>query len=507
MGKKWIKVLLVLVFLGILLLRADKNVVFDSRSNVSVVGNEIEETEQEMVSTAKDIEEIATENNGDIPCSEYSSMNAHLLDRDFIEEVGDELIKKGMYLYSEEVKGEFAPVVPKDCSFPEELVVMMEDIFYHSSNPWLRNLEESYYDEKLREMGSQEFKIDLEEVYELFPKLSEYKDQIKDISGACRWINVLYTDLWEFELDGCINMYHFNLTEETDNYIFVTYFSSSTVRYGHVYVMERAGEKLVKLHEFGTEAYGGELIHYGGEFYFVTWEENDALSMVEGIRVHRLNGNPKEETLCIRYLPEKYVWSTLYNVYSIISSDESDASFNRKRKSSEEIDKYVEKLEKEFVPGRYLRGEEEDKVRTEIYYGDEGEAESLDIDDHGSSAYKVDIANCGLPIYVSKYMVWPDSYSEYMRVNFFYPVPEENNLKELEHLSCTAQQLWFKEIEGKMHTCQIFRICEFNYLFNIVLLQKNGERVERTVVYSASIAPRRKFVVTEGPVSVLRAAG
>lgn len=255
----------------------------------------------------------------------------------------------------------------------------------------------------------------------------------------------------------------------------------------------RRGDNLVLRNCFEIESLAHELIQYGGEFYLISWEENDFLGITEGIRIHRLNGNPEEETFCIRYLPEEYVW---------LDSDVFDTYQN-------DIPEYVEELKKEFVHGRYLTRDEEYFEPAEIYYGDEKDWESVELNDYGTMGYKVDIANCGLPVYVMKEHTTETEresgrFFADVKTKFFYYNPKKNDFTELEKMTCSTKQLWFKEIRGKVYTCWMEYICDFNYIFRMEFLEKGGEKVDSYTVYSAAVVPRRKFVVTEGPVNVNR---
>ena len=140
MTKKGIRAFVVLIFLGFLLTGAGKGMIFDAGSDVNAMESQAAETER----NTEDVGEFNTENDSGISFSEYSCLNEDsLLDSGFLETAGRELIDKGMALASEEVKGDFVPVVPEDCSFPKELVVAMEDIFYHSSSYLARESDDS----------------------------------------------------------------------------------------------------------------------------------------------------------------------------------------------------------------------------------------------------------------------------------------------------------------------------------------------------------------------------
>ena len=64
----------------------------------------------------------------------YKLLNQNLLGKDFLKYIGEDLIVRGVCDYSEEVKGEFVPIINEESNFPEELVVMLEEAFYHSGN-------------------------------------------------------------------------------------------------------------------------------------------------------------------------------------------------------------------------------------------------------------------------------------------------------------------------------------------------------------------------------------
>lgn len=364
--KRGIKFLMVLAFGGILLsVAVNERIPTVQNDKDKIESGAKAESQPETESIAKETEEAATEHGSSVSSSEYDCFNEyHLTGQERLRSTNRRLREAGMYLYSEELNGDFTPVVPEDCSFPEELVVIMEDIFYHSANSYQRDKENSYAKEKFRELGSEKFKVQSEE-------------------ERNRMIQLWTDDNFLFERHT--DVYYFHLTEETDDYLFVSYLDKPfAARVGDVYLMELAGDSPVLRSCFEIESLAQELIQYGGEFYLISWEENDFLGIAEGIRIHRLNGNPEEETLCIRYLTEEYVWLDSY-------------AFDTYQK---DIPEYVEELKKEFVHGRYLTRDEEDFEPAEIYYGDEKDWESVEL--NAVMRYKVDIANCGLPVYVMK---------------------------------------------------------------------------------------------------------
>lgn len=57
-------------------------------------------------------------------------------------------------------------------------------------------------------------------------------------------------------------------------------------------------------------------------------------------------------------------------------------------------------------------------------------------------------------------------------------------------------QMWFKEFNEKVYTFRIYHICDYNYMMNVVLLDK--DKVNQVGTYV--LLPQRGFVLTEGEV-------
>lgn len=55
-------------------------------------------------------------------------------------------------------------------------------------------------------------------------------------------------------------------------------------------------------------------------------------------------------------------------------------------------------------------------------------------------------------------------------------------------------QMWFKKIEGKVYTCCLYHVSDYNYVLNIFLLE--GDKIIR--VRTDMICPQRQFILMEG---------
>ncbi|MCM1500877.1 MAG: hypothetical protein NC124_20660 [Clostridium sp.] len=140
----------------------------------------------------------------------------------------------------------------------------------------------------------------------------------------------------------CIDTFHLSLVEEQDYYVF-SYQSGGTSGAIYLYLLERIGDEFVEADIFGSTSYGrGTVIKYGEKFYYAVLKMNDALKDYDGIRLYSLNDDIREDNLSTRYLPEEYIWTSLYQLEDM--EDEV----------KEELDLYMEKIKEEFTPGTYL---------------------------------------------------------------------------------------------------------------------------------------------------------
>ena len=140
----------------------------------------------------------------------------------------------------------------------------------------------------------------------------------------------------------------------------------------------------------------------------------------DGVRLHKLDSQPETQNLLIRYLPKEYTRRQLY------------FNANATSEIGESIEDYLEKTGAEFMTAQYL---DYGKGTVDEYYGDEEKAEK--VLETGEAVYMADIANCGLPIYMSKSEYAPSNMStaEYLKIRFYYFNPEEDVFVKMENLS------------------------------------------------------------------------
>ena len=142
-------------------------------SEDNITSTEIDETEQNTIE------------------SKYEILDTDLLNREFLEIVGSELLEIGIneylsrYTSNEEtftISGRDA-----DSDFPEELVRMIE-IFLHDYCYGDAGALEKAYEELVNTFGEGKYAMNLEELCLLFPQLLDAEDQPESLEEAYRFL-------------------------------------------------------------------------------------------------------------------------------------------------------------------------------------------------------------------------------------------------------------------------------------------------------------------------------
>ena len=388
-------------------------------------------------------------------------------------------------LFSESVKGEFTEVQKGNSMFPEGLVSEFENIIYQSFDDSLQKytLEEvrkSSYFEITDKFGASDFRPDVEEMRKLFPELEDTETRME----ACEKI---------YGSENCIDMFHFHMDTDQDNYLFVID-SGGSAGIVNIGLTRFEQGKFVAICEFPVQNSGyGRVIRYDEDFYYVFVARNYNIKNFDGIHIHKLGVNAREENLVIKYLPTEYVWKNVYM-----------------RADGEELDTYLESIKDEITSDRYLENGKEEDI--DIYYGDET-AFALNSDEpvFDDEYYKVDFLNIGNPVYIKKSNYTPYGSNSthgmwFLKCNFKMQNLENNTMVELDNMKIGEYipsdsdpilvQMWFKESKDKVYTFCLYYVCDYNYALNVLLME--GDEVSR--IRTDLIVPKREFVLTEGEI-------
>ena len=383
-------------------------------------------------------------------------LNQNLFGKDSMQWLDDGL-KQEIYLYSEEVKGEFVEVQNEGNIFPSELVSTLEKMVYQSLDSSLHKfnweeMQESVYFKTMEELGADEFKLDQE------------------------------------------GMFHFHMTDEQDNYVFVVD-SGGSDGIVNVRLTRRINNEFHVISEFQTQNSGyGMVIQFDDEFYYIFLEYNYMLKNYDGVRVYKLGDNAKQENIKIKYIPYNYIWQNIYNT-----------------SEGAQLDTYIESIKGDITSDEYLENGKSEGAA--VYYGDEVKADNFIVPKNeeqyfSNEYYRIDFVNIGTPVYMRKSNLIPSSDRDiwHLRSKFYMQDPEDNSIDELDQLeigySAPAQgetalvQMWFKETEEKVYTCFLYHVSDYNYVLNIFLLE--GDKTTR--IRTDMICPQRQFVLTEGTV-------
>lgn len=490
MKKRWLRIFSMTVFIGALMIQAGRDEkVYESipEETVSLEGQnvegETEETEQEYGFEG------------------YQALDVDLFGDEFLDQV---IVDRAAEDIGEGEEG-FVPVVSEDSSFPEGLIVKVEEVLHQVKDPfssagWTIDIEMT---EEVRsriqgeyvsgamytEFGLQDFRLttDLEELDRLFPKAAPvyYKyDGETSFRDTYEWIGRYY------DIPEDISLVHrMELLPGKENYLFESY--RVGVQRNRIRLTERIGDEFRTIYEFDipfTLTTG--VIQYEDKFYFITVDEDINVEADCGVTIYSLNYDTPGDSMRILYQPEEYAAE---------SYDTDSDELKPLIKSG-----YMDKVLQDFSSGKYLH-EGNRKDGAEIYYGDEERAFEGESKGRVYELYRMDIANCGCPVYLYKDMYLPqeDDGRKELGVYFFYFDKEKMNFQKLEELSIPIWsgyvqvgdlvQMWFKEIEGKVYTFRVYNLGYYNYLMDIALV--DGDKV--TSVGTYFLWPRKQFVLEE----------
>lgn len=491
MKKRWLRILSIVLFASALMIQAGRDEkVYESNPEETAsleeqnVEGEMEETEQECGFEG------------------YQALDVDLFGDEFLDQVIVDRAAEDIG----EGEEEFVPVVSEDNSFPEGLIVKIEEVLHQVKDPfssagWTIDIEMT---EEVRsriqgeyvsgamytEFGLQDFRLttDLEELDRLFPKAAPvyYKyDGETSFRDTYEWIGRYY------DIPEDISLVHrMELLPGKDNYLFESY--RVGVQRNRIRLTERIGDEFRTIYEFDipfTLTTG--VIQYEDKFYFITVDEDINVHADCGVTIYSLNYDSPGDSLRILYQPE---------TYAAESYDTDSAELKPLIENG-----YMDKVLQDFSSGKYLH-EGNQKDGAEIYYGDEERAFEGEYESSANEIYKMDIANCGCPVYLRKEMYLPQEDGRGVKqliMTFFYYDTELSCFKELEELSKLVWmdyghvgylvQMWFKEIEGKVYTFRVYNLGYYNYLMDIALVE--GDKITSEGTYF--LWPRKQFVLEE----------
>lgn len=389
-----------------------------------------------------------------------------------------------IYNYSERVKGTYSSVTGKEGIIPEDLIYMLEQSLCNSCNFSSRNFMEdilnSPYFETIKALGADDYLLNLESIYQLFPEVHKNESEIDNIYQAYGFIN---------DLEHCTSIFHVGGVGSEEFYIFV-FSSGGTNGANRISVAKRNNESFIYVCEFETQNNGyGRVINYGESFYYIFLEYNYHLKNYDGIRIHKLGANADTENVLIKYLPQKYVWKNIY-------IEQTDLSLN--------INNYIDSIKAVVTAEQYI--EYGNGEPSQLFWGDEKIDNSFPLADEYNQYHKIDFMNTGIPIYIRKSHHEPSNYQStlYLKAKFYSFDAQTDIVTELEELEIGKQlllkneltQMWFKIIGGKVFTFTIHHISDYNYMLNILLIEDKKLTVVRTDIFS----PQRAFVLLEGSV-------
>lgn len=371
----------------------------------------------------------------------YNLLNHDLLGKDFLNKVGKNLIKSEARIGLEEVKGAFAPTIYESDTFPQELVVMLEKALYDSCDEEIIQAEESFFfDQTANAMGAEKFMLDVKSLYFHFPKIEDVRNQLQ-------WKDEVFEVICQhYSIQNkCSECFYIPSMDGKDYYVFV-YQSGESNGAVSVCLTERKEDEFVPISKFETQNTGyGKVIQYGEEFYYIFLQYNYNLKVHDGIKIHRLKGNPEEENLLIRYLPKQYIWRESQCASMHLADLEV----------GELIEDYLEEIKVEITSEPYLDSGT-CQYGIEVYYGDEKETTDFTLGAYEEPVYKIDLANCNVPVYIWKTEYIPSNIGtrEFLRTKLedYQKKAEENMVSMIKEREENKKKTIYTTITGIIST-------------------------------------------------------
>ena len=247
------------------------------------------------------------------------------------------------------------------------------------------------------------------------------------------------------------------------------------------YLWSKSEDKWFFKGDFMTMFATGEVICYEGDYYYVGLEpaREDGEDVENGIRIFRLDEQLEwGNNLLIRYLPKDYERISLFAMSEEVNIAATD---------------YIEGLDAAFVLDKAMD-----------IYGSAEEMIEIMAEEDGLRVRRysrTDMMNTGVPIYMKKVYEWNPIYNwTYLRVDFYIydEIADEflllDNWKDSYSGELRREYLWCEEIEGKVYTFQLFRLENYTYIFEALLLEGNQVRTLRKEVW----VPQKEMSLEEG---------
>lgn len=321
-------------------------------------------------------------------------------------------------------------------NFPDELVKEFEGILLQNSLSDIPAMENNteYFD-ILRSYGSDKYQVEITE-----------------------------------NEDNCLSMFRYKL--EDREYVLEIIDSGGSAGYCHANLLELVnGEsQLVSSFDIQNEGYGRVLCHEE-QYYYVYLVYNYNLKYYDGVRIHRLGENVATENVCIRCIPDQYQWVNL---------------FESRKYDAQEISEYLEQNRNSIVSRETMEiGQNAYRLKCIEDDCETAEEEWL----------KIDFANVGEAICFQRSIFIPSNRYNKLHIQGTFYFDDKNSKLEIDAATKNPLvQLWFKKINDKVYTFQIYHISGYNYLLCVRYVE--GNRI--IDVRQEYLMPEYRFEITEG---------
>ena len=345
------------------------------------------------------------------------------------------------------VQGDFVAVNDKCKDIPNSLIVLLEKALYNKNFDKL-------------DLGSASFEINKDNFYNKFGKYLYY-DSKKDYD---RFMS---------------HIYKYNIDKNT--YYLLVADSGGSARLVDIHVYRELAGKLKSVDSWVSLDIDARVIKYQNDFYFIESAYNYYSKYTDIINIYRLAPDKMKDFLAIELKPNQFEWEEV---------------FNNHQSYEKNITSYIESIKDDLMAKSPINdniqvylGEEKSKFEQDK----QQRLKSVGGDDY--DYYKIDFNNDSEPEYFERHFWFPSNYTTLHLINNFYKFTNDRTLSingGFDREKSKLIQLWFKEIGGKVFTFRLFLNDEYNYFFNVSLVE--GTNI--TQVQSYLIVPKNEFSIS-----------
>lgn len=363
--------------------------------------------------------------------------------------------------------------------WPDEISGNNEDIWHSDIDAEIVEIEYegTFPKELVNELGNILMENSMQEKQSMAEN-SDYLDLLEKYGGY------EYKTALEDENDNFLNCFKYNVNEK--EYFLTIYDSGGSAGFCYAVLSENIRGEMEAIASFDMQNKGrGQVICYEDDYYYVYLFYNDNLKYYDGIYLYRLGPDVAEDNLYIHCIPQEYLW---------------DSQVDKEDYDKNEITDCIEEIKGTLLSGNYIEVGQDANWLLQIE-DDSKQVEDFPLSNGDEKYYMIDFANIGIPVYFQRTIFMPSNYYSTVHMEGQFYLYDDNRRKEMELSTLNFSesenqlvQMWFREINNKIYTFQIYHLKGYYYLLSVRYIE--GDHM--TVVRQDVMIPQFCFEIIEG---------